>query len=811
MTVSAITMLYRSLARHRLFAVLNIGGLALGIAVFLVLFLFVRFETGYDRVLPGWDKLWLVSEQYTRPGDPSDANYYTMAGELDQLRGDFPDLVGTRWWNNGTTVLQGAHATAEDLEVVDPDYFRLFPFRTLEGNPTRTLADPNGLVITAKIAKKYFGDQSAVGQTLTLALGPKTYAYRVGAVLADMPNDMTYKGDLYAPLVRARFDEPFFDHWGSTALTTFLRFPDAAAARAFEARLPGFLGRHAYPGGNMTRETYHQFLEPLSAMHLIEPADRAIVTTLGVVGTLTLLIAIVNYINLATARAGLRAREVAMRKVLGGTRGALIAQFMGEAIVTVALAALIGLALAELALPLVNAAGGTTLVIRYWGMGGVLLPLVLMVLIVGAVAGFYPAIILSGFKPAAVLASTRSPGGGRSGSRLRSALVVLQFSIAIAFAISTAVMIGQTAHIAKADVGFRRDGLIVVRSFTDPALDAAQRTGILDAFRRQPGITSVGYGLNAPGDQNSTNTSTLHRAEAPQQEFNTSVVTAGPGYFDAVGTRLIAGRLFDDAHAEDDRGRMTDKEKQRSTPNIVLNEVATRTLGFNSPAIAIGQTINGINGDGSSAHVIGVVADQRFRSPRESIYPTAFTYTTGFFDDAFALVRFSGGDAPATIARLEAAWKRIAPQVPFDARSAEDNLYARYYKTDTQRARLFTIGAVLAIVIGCIGLYGLAAFDTARRVREIGIRKTLGASTRDILRLLIGQFMRPVLLANLIAWPVAFVAMRRWLAGFDDRVAMNPAFFLGASLIAVAIATLTILGQSWRVARAEPARALRDE
>ena len=200
-----------------------------------------------------------------------------------------------------------------------------------------------------------------------------------------------------------------------------------------------------------------------------------------------------------------------------------------------------------------------------------------------------------------------------------------------------------------------------------------------------------------------------------------------------------------------------------------------------------------------------------FKSPRDPVDPTAYTYNTVDIDEPFAVVRYTGIDPKTLTARLEAAWKRVAPGIPFKARSVEDNLFERYYKEDAQRSRLFTIGAVLAVLIGCIGLYGLAAFDTARRVKEIGIRKTLGASTAEVLRLLIGQFLRPVLLANLVAWPLAFVALQRWLGGFDDRIALSPLFFLGATLVAVLIAAATVFGQAWRVARAEPARALRYE
>ncbi|GAA4775614.1 ABC transporter permease [Stakelama sediminis] len=805
MIASSLLTLYRSLTRHKLFAFLNIGGLALGIAVFLVLFLFVQFETGFDRHFPGANKLWVIEEYYNMPGYPTDPNPYTMGGELDQLKGDFPDLVGTRYDGLSAIVRQGDQSTSENVFAVDGNFFQLFQYPVAQGNATTALADPDGLVITQKIARKYFGDRSAIGKQLTLVINGKTYSYQVGAVLKDLPKDLTFNGDMYIRLIRDRFAGDFFDHWGSTSLFTFLRFPNAAAAHAFTARLPDFLQRHAGPTGNFTphvADQYRQDVRPISQLHLFTNSDKVTVATLGLVGLLTLMIAIVNYVNLATARAGLRAREVAVRKTLGGTRRALIGQFLFESVMTVLVAALLGLALTEIALPFINAAGGLHLSLTYFGAGSILPILLGTVVLVGIVAGLYPAFVLSGFRPAAVLASARAPGGGKSGARLRQGLVIAQFAIALLFTIATIVMIAQARHVRTANLGFDRNGLIVVNSFADGSLDTTQRHAILAAFRRVPGVVSVASGNNAPGSQNATNAETMNRPDMPDRKPSVMWIDIGSGYFGTYGTKLLAGRLFDAPHraADDTAGQ---KNKQA---NVILNATAVTALGFADPQDAIGKPVKA----GRNLTVVGVIADQRFGSPHDPVRATAYYLNTETQMDPFAGVRYSG-DAKTMQNRLEAVWRRVVPGVPFAARTVNANLYERYYKDDAQRSRLFTIGAVLAVLIGCIGLYGLASFDTARRVREIGIRKVLGASTRDIMHLLIGQFLRPVLLANLIAWPLAYFAMRKWLAGFDDRIALSPAYFVAATLLALLIACTTIFGQAWRVARAEPARALRDE
>lgn len=801
---SALTSFYRSLTRHKLFAALNIGGLSLGIAVFLVLYLFVRFETGFDRWIPGADKLYVIQETYHMTGYPEAPSPYSMAGELDHLRADYPQLVGTRFWPMGGIVRQGAVSSSEELVSVDRNFFQLMPLPIIAGDPTRALADPDTMVITQRVATSYFGTQSPLGRALTIVIGDKTYAYRVGAVVADRREDQSYPADIYVPFSRARFATSNFDHWGSTHLTTFLRFPDAAAASAFEGELHRFAERRVF-GEEIKKGEWEQSLRPLTAHHLFDAGDRAVVTTLGAVGALTLLIAIVNYINLATARAGLRAREVAVRKVLGGTRQTLVRQFLLEAVATVAIAALIGLALAELALPFLNSLGGLNLRIRYWGADSVVLPLALLVLLVGGIAGLYPAAVLAGFRPAAVLASARAPGGGKAGARLRAGLVVAQFAIAIAFSIGTTVMIAQATHVRTADLGFRRDGLYVVRSFVSESLSPEQKTALLRAFAALPGVASVTMAQNAPGDQNTTNFSTVHQP-GKEASFAPSLmrVRVGERYFETFGARLVAGRLFASDRPADDYAQRA--QGSTSPYSVVINREAVAKLGFRSPQDAIGKPLEG-NG---TMTIIGVVDNLRFRGPREPVIGSVYLLSTRPFDAAFATIRYAG-DPRAIADAVETTWKRIAPGEPFNGRTIEENLYKRYYEQDTRRGRLFTMGAVLAIGIGCIGLYGLAAFDTTRRIKEIGIRKALGASTRDVLQLLVAKFLRPVLIANLIAWPLAWVAMQRWLATFDDRIGLSIGHFLIASLIAALIAIATVIGQSWRVARAEPARALRYE
>jgi putative ABC transport system permease protein len=501
---------------------------------------------------------------------------------------------------------------------------------------------------------------------------------------------------------------------------------------------------------------------------------------------------------------------------MGATSGTLLAQFMAEALITALLAAMIGLALCELALPMVNAAGGLALKLDYLSPEGTALPVLITVVLLGVGAGVYPALILSRFQPAAVLASARTPGGGRAGARVREILVAAQFAIAIAFTIGAGVIVSQTTYLRHADIGFRRDGLIVVNSFDDSEVSVAQRRTLLSMWGALPGVAAITAADIAPGNNDNTNASNFKRPGTPGDGPSVNYVTSQPRFFETYGARLVAGRFLDRNHGGDDAPPPTPAGVKpppvKPNRNIVINEGAVKTLGFKDAAAAIGQTVLSGRDDNSfdPTTVVGVIRDIRFRSPHAPVPATIYFMGTRSFEGDVVGVRYAGADPRVVMDRMSAEWRQIVPADPFRAKTVEENL-GRYYRPDDQHGRLFTTGAVLAVAIGCLGLYGLASFTTARRAREIGIRKTLGASTGEVLRLLVSQFVRPVVLANLLAWPLAWAAMRSWLASFDQRIALTPAFFLSATLLTLFVALATVTGHAYAVARVEPAKALREE
>ncbi|UAJ09767.1 ABC transporter permease [Glacieibacterium megasporae] len=805
----ALLTFYRSLTRHKLYATLNIGGLAVGIAVFVVLGLYVRFETSYERWLPGHDQVYLV-EARQKALDPRPGQYSPIA-MWSAVHRDVPGIVGTRLVPRSATVLKDGIGVQEQLALVDPAFATVFRLPTVAGDLAAALVDPTAVVVTQKTATKYFGTASPIGKAMTITYEGASHAYRVAAVIADLPKNTDLEFDMLVRLLISEAPAPVTfnstHYWNYFEAQTYVRLPSPADISRVIGQLTAVAARHSrVETPDDPDNTFEISLQPIADVHFETAGAKLAVTTLGIVGVLTLLIATVNYVNLATARAGLRAREVAMRKVLGASRAVLARNYVGEAVATAAIAGVIGLALAESGLPLVNAAGGLSLSIQYFGWDGTLLPWLLLVILVGVGAGLYPALVLSRFPAAAVLASARSPGGGRWGTRVREALVVLQFAIAIAFMIGTGVLVAQTDHIRSADPGYTRQGLLLVRSLGSDSLTAGQRDSIVHRLRSLPAAQAVTVANGVPGGGLFGAQTNVEIPGEPGHGPTIAFFEISPGFFEALGGHLVAGRMFDPARPGDINANLDVVGKDGTIPsNIILNRSGVTALHFASPQAAIGKTVGGKN----PRTVIGVVEDMRFTSPRAPVPPTMYDFQLRDMRQPIAILRFTG-DPKAMLEAVQQAWRQEAPEVPFQAKTVVQALN-QYYERDDHSALLFTIGAVLAVVIGCVGLWGLASFNTARRVKEIGIRKTLGASSTDIVRLLVGQFLRPVLIANLFAWPLAYFAMRTWLAGFNDRIDLSPLFFVAATLLALVIAVLTVFAQSLRAARSTPAWALRHD
>ena len=542
--------------------------------------------------------------------------------------------------------------------------------------------------------------------------------------------------------------------------------------------------------------------------------DERTITTFAIIAILILGMAVVNFTNLATARASQRAREVALRKVLGATRRQLIVQFVAESILISSIAMLLALALVELLVKPFAAFLNADLHLDYFGANGVLWPALVLTLLVGVISGLYPAFFLSRFKPATVLKANRSAAETPGSGRLRTALVVMQFAVSIGLIICTAVIYGQTVYARSVDPGYKRDGILQVDELTRYQLFDKGKM-IVDQMKRVPGVTAVGRtGIGIDTDNNSE---TGLIPPGSNKQISIDNYQVDEGLLDAMGLKLVAGRWFDPNRPMDDMTTPfpNDENAERAMAargaNVVMNAYAVKKLGFKSPQDAIGKTVRSeIFSPGTGVmdlHIIGVVADSRFRTVRTAIDPIMFSNTES--GQSFMIIRYNGD--PATVkAAIEREWKKITNEVPFNAKFSED-IIKEMYEAEDGRAQMFAAFSLLAVIIGCLGLFGLAAFTAERRTKEIGIRKVLGARTRDIVRLLVWQFSRPVIAANLIAWPVAWWLMRDWLNKFDERIALGPTPFLVAAAVALGIAIATVVGHALKVARANPIHALRYE
>jgi putative ABC transport system permease protein len=475
---------------------------------------------------------------------------------------------------------------------------------------------------------------------------------------------------------------------------------------------------------------------------------------------------------------------------------------------------LLALALVELLVRPFAAFLDADFTLRYFGHNGILIPVLLLTLIVGIVSGIYPAFFLSRFQPAQVLKANRSAAETPGSGRLRTALVVLQFAVSIGLIVCTAVIYGQTVYARSVDPGYRRDHILQVTDLNRyQLLSKAQM--IEDQMKRIPGVVAVGLSDIGVATDNNSNTGLI--PPGSNKAITIGEYNVDEGFFDAMGLKLVAGRWFDPNRPADDMTLTFPVQKDQEIAlaqrgvNVVMNQYAVRKLGFKSPQDAVGKVVKSElfePGTGVvNITIIGVVGDSRFRSVRTPIDPIMFqNVSTG---PGWMIIRYNGD--PATVeGAVERQWKQITSDVPFQAKFSED-IMRELYKAEDSRAQIFAAFSLLAVIIGCLGLFGLAAFTAQRRTKEIGIRKVLGARTRDIVQLLVWQFSRPVIIANIIAWPIAWWMMRDWLNTFDQRIPLTPVPFVIAAAIALGIAIATVVGHAVKVARANPIHALRYE
>ncbi len=824
------TVAVRALAKSKTYSIINIAGLAIGMAACIMILLYIRYEQSYDEWIPGAEDSYQFQAWYPNPQD-GEPGFFQMSSYItkDRIKKDFPQVEQAAYFQNvGPVFVKDGEATeTEDYFFTDDDFLKVVNLPLVRGT---TLTGLNTAVITQSEAHKRFGTDQVLGRVFTLISRGNKMDFKIVGVLKDLPKNSHLK---VAAIGRVDYQTynvnspDFLTCWGCQSGYVYAKLRPGSDVKAMAAQMPAWEKRNipdepaagiAYNAGN--DQDWH-FVN-VRDVHLgkaqgasITPGnDRKSIITFAIVALLILGMAVVNFTNLATARASQRAREVALRKVLGASRKQLIVQFVGESILISAASMLLALALVELLVKPFAAFLEADLALSYFGGDGILLPAIGLVLAVGVLGGLYPAFFLSRFQPAQVLKANRSAAETPGSGRLRTALVILQFAVSIGLIICTAVIYGQTVYARSVDPGFKRDNILQVDELARAQLwDKGEM--IVDTMKRVPGVVAVGRSDIGVATDNNNNTFLIRPGS--NRQVLIGQYNVDEGFFDAMGLTLKAGRWFDPRRPMDDmttpypQDEAVEAAVAKRGVNVVMNEYAVKKLGFNSPRDAVGKIVRTeLFSEGTGMvdiNIIGVVGDSRFRTVRTPIDPIMFRNVNQ--GPSWMMIRYNGN--PATVrAGIEREWKKITNEVPFNAEFSED-IIAEVYKAEDARAKIFAAFALLAVIIGCLGLFGLAAFTAERRTKEIGIRKVLGARTRDIVQLLVWQFSRPVIVANIIAWPVAWWLMRDWLNTFDQRITLGPAPFVIAALVALTIAIVTVVGHAMKVARSNPIHALRYE
>ena len=791
----------RNLLRHKGYSFINIAGLAIGIACCLLIFLYVQDELSFDRHHENADRIYRLIGEYETGGQVIQTAG-TPAPWAPALRRDYPEVENTVRMRG--TITQWL-ITAEDrrfyekrLYWAEETLFDIFSIPLLSGDPRTALKEPYSIVISETLAKKYFGDEDPMGKVVN---GDNIWDFTVTGVMQDMPRNVHFHADMFASytsLTAISGEERVSDWLDHQNFYTYLLLKEDVPPEQLEQKFPAFIETYM---GDQIREAGMQLrpsLQALTDIHLtshrdgeFEPnSDRQYVYIFTIVAVFVLLIACINFMNLATARSAMRAREIGMRKVLGAYRRQLMRQFMGEAILLALLATGLAVVVAWLMLPVFQTISGKTLALQF-NNHLFIASIVTLPFLVGLISGSYPAMFLSAFEPVDVLKGKVKSNA--SGIWLRKMLVVLQFSLSIFLIIGTGVVFDQLSYIQTRRLGFDKERVVVIPILS--FLQGRQSQPYKGRLIPHPEIVSVTTSTGVPGDR----LLPIHPVRPEGMDGNEQMMMAtfqvDYDFLETMDMDLVAGRNFSTDYGTD------------STVAFILNETAVRQLGWGTPLDALGRSFAWLPFGGVKGQIIGVVKDFHLRTFHQEIEPVVI-FPSSYY--SYILIRIRPEGISETLEMMKQIWEDIAPTFPFQY-SFLDEDFDSLYRADQQVGQIFGAFALLAVCIACLGLFGLASFTTEQRAREIGIRKVLGASVSGIVVLLSKEFALLVLLANVIAWPVAYITMNSWLQDFAYHTDVRLWMFVLSGLLALAIAWATVSIQAIRAAWSNPVKTLRYE
>lgn len=799
----------RNLMKYKFTSFINLFGLSIGFTCCLLIFIFITNELSFDKYNRNADRIYRVTRRFNSPEGKTYLNLGTIAPPFGPLiQNDFPDIQKiTRLLPNGTTPIRYKEKIFNEEKVffADENLFSVFDVAVTKGNPATALNDPFCVMLSEAMAKKYFGNDDPINKVIRQN---NTTNYKVTGIYKSFPSNAHVHPEILLSFNTLKDSAVYGDknlktNFGNNSFFTYLLLPPNYPAEKIEAQFPAFIDKHfpTMPNQQLKpSKTTSLSLQKLADIHLRshldyeaeENGDIKNVYIFSVIALFILLIACINYMNLSTSRSVLRAREIGIRKAIGAERKEIIAQFLSESVLVTWIALLLSIVFTWLTLPWLNKISGQELSLSLIMNTKMILLLLLIPFFVGIISGLYPAFFMSSFQPVKVLKGIlRIETGNIS---FRQVLVIAQFSISIILIIATAIVFQQQGYMQNKSLGYDREHIVTLPY--DQALEPQ-----FEAFRndllQNPAVKNVSRSSRIPTGRllDAMNAAIPVGDTVAPIKADIKFLATDYDFIPTYGIQMAAGRNFSREYGTD-------------TAAFIVNEVTIGLLGAKTPAEIIGKPFiySNINGK-----IIGVMKDFHFESMHEHIIPMVLVLPTanqGAFNRVS--VKIAGKDIPGGLAQLEKTWKRFLPETPYDYTFLDEN-FDRLYKAENRKGTLFTTFSFLAIFIACLGLFGLSTFTITQRVKEIGIRKVLGASVGTIVQMISKDFLKLVIIAAVIAFPIAWYAMDNWLQDFAYRIDISWWVFLAAAIIALVIALLTISFQAVKAALANPVKSLRTE
>jgi putative ABC transport system permease protein len=788
-------LVFKNLRKQKIFSLINILGLTVGVTCCLMIFLFVKHEFSFDDFHQNGKDIYRLARVAEAKGDKVSHHIAWVSGPYAAaLRTDYPDAIKKTvrvMPDNDLFTYNNIGFNEKKVYITDSNFFDFFNFPLLQGNPSSVLNRPGSVVLTATAAKKYFGSEDPIGKTVTMN---KNLQLKVTGIAADIPSNSHLDFDMVVPISNFKYYDSI-QGFPSNGLYTYVQLNPHVDPKQLEERFPQFMNKYL---GKYYAENGFKMglsLDPLKEIYLsdnsldgIKHGSRKIVYIFISIGVLILIIACINFMNLATARAADRSKEVGLRKVMGAVRKQLVAQFIVEAFLYAAAASLLALLLLQFLMPLYTNLLGYQLP-SFWTDAGVYLFIACTILAVGFLAGIYPALLLSSFSPIESLKGKLRVG--KNSVFFRKALVVFQFSISVLLIIGITVITSQLSYVRHKDLGFNKEQSVLVRM--DNMDIYRVRTVFKNAVQNEPAVAGMALMSGEPGGFHDKYGFEAEAKPGEKIMFNTEFTDFE--FVQSLGLKIIAGRNFSAQFPTD------------TLQAVLINRAAAASLGY-TPEQAIGKWVKNLGRDSMRRAIVGVVEDYHFTSLKDRIEPLIISPGQ---DQRVAVIRLKPGNhLQATITAIGKAYTSSAPGYPFEYNFLDEQ-FGRHYKDDIKQGNILSAFSAIAIFIACLGLFGLASYTAVKRTKEIGVRKVLGSSIQNIVMLLSKDLLKPVLLGTCIAVPAGYFIMTKWLQGFAYRIGVEWWMLVIAAAAAILIALITVSFQAVKAAVANPVKSLRTE